>query len=417
MSNNDKNQLQQNKINASSVVCLIEGVITLLFLGLIYAWSIFRGPLAEMFPSWTATQVSMTFTISIVCFCFGGFTAGKISNKVSHRIVLFTSAVLIIIGFSLISFLLNADASARSLIVLYIFYGVFCGFAVGLSYNTLLGVVLRHFPGRAGMASGILLLGFGIGGLLLGGIVSKLVDLYDINRTFLILGILLAVILILASFLVKKPAIVATTSGEKAPELTGRTLMQAISKPTFWMLFCWGIAINIGGLLIINSAVPIAVRFGMIAIMGLVVSVFNGIGRPLIGMLLDKFGRKGTMMLNSFLLLIAGGVLLLGAMTGNAIFIYIGLPLVGISYGGSPTMLSAVINNFYGPKFYQVILGFATFSLAVSAIVGPLLSSKLQEASGGEYTTSFIMLMVVGVIAIIFSALMSIFSRKEGLEK
>jgi OFA family oxalate/formate antiporter-like MFS transporter len=403
------------------VVILITGTIMLLFLGLIYAWSIFRAPLTEIFTGWTPTQISLTFSISIVFFCVGGFTAGKLTAKLKHRTILLLSALCILIGFSAITLLFDAESSGKTLVILYIFYGIFGGGGVGLSYNTLLGVVARWFPGQTGMASGILLLGFGIGGLLLGKIVTILDSAVGIQYAFIILGALLAVVITIGSLIIKIPnsaptAVASTNASAPTAEVKSYTLGEAVKTGTFWCLFLWVVFMCIGGLLVINSAAPIAVKFGSTAVMGLIVSVFNGVGRPVIGTIYDRIGRKKAMTINTFIMLIGGIALTLGQITGSAIFIFVGLPLIGICYGGSPALLSAATNKFFGPKNYQVILGAVTFSLAIGAIVGPLLSSKLQEISGGEYTTSFIMLIVVAVIAIVVNILLAVTSKKDGIE-
>lgn len=402
---------------------LVIGTVMLLFLGLIYAWSIFRAPLAGLFPEWTPTQVSMTFTISIVCFCAGGFLAGKLAFRIKHSRIILLSAISVLLGFSLIAIFFDKEAPGKTLALLYICYGILGGGGVGLSYNTLIGVVARHFPGKAGMASGVLLLGFGVGGLALGSLVRVFDASVGIRLAFLYVGLILTAVLLAGSFFVRLPASAPnaaanTGTGGAAAQSYSKsyTLREAMSRPTFWMLFLWVIFMCIGGLLVINSAVPIAERFGMLAVLGLIVSVFNGAGRPLIGILLDVLGRGKAMMLNTCVMLLGGASLLSGQMTENTLFIYIGLPLMGICYGGTPALLSAIVNNFYGPKNFQLILGAATFSLAVAAIIGPLLSSKLQESSGGEYTSSFIMIVIVAAAAVLINFLIAFFSRKDGLE-
>ena len=170
---------------------------------------------------------------------------------------------------------------------------------------------------------------------------------------------------------------------------------------------------SVGGLLVINSAAPIAVRFGLAAILGLIVSVFNGVGRPLTGTLLDTIGRRRAMALNSFIMLSGGVVLLFGSLSLNPVFICIGFPLMGISYGGAPTLLAGVINGIFGPKNYQIILGTATCSLGVSAVIGPLLSSRLQESSGGEYTSSFVIIIVAAFLSLLLSTLLDVFLRRS----
>ena len=400
-------------------IVITEGVIALIFLGLIYAWSIFRVPLSEVFPSWTPTQMSATFSISIIFFCIGGFLAGKISLVVNHRMVFIISAASLCLGFILLFALIDDNKFLSSLIVLYVFYGIFVGLGVGIAYNALLGIVVRWFPGKVGLASGILLLGFGVGGLLLGKFIDILSKSIGINNTFLVLGIVLPAIIIFIALSIKKPK---SSQYRDAIEDNSKgivndvTLKTATSKPTFWIIFVWNIFMSTGGLLVINSAVLIALSFGMVAVMGLIVSVFNGIGRPLIGCIMDIVGRKTTMMINTLLLIVAGMILTIGSLSQNVIFIYIGLPLIGICYGGAPTLLSAVINKFYGELNYQVILAAATFSLAISAIVGPMISSRLQEISNGEYFSSFVMLIVVGLIALCFCLQISRYATKEGLE-
>ncbi|MDR0854039.1 MAG: MFS transporter [Clostridiales Family XIII bacterium] len=406
------------------IVILATGTLMLLFLGLIYAWSIFRAPLTAIFTTWTPTQISLTFSISMVCFCTGGFVAGKLSAKLKHRTILLLSAASILIGFAGISFLFDSASSGKTLVVLYIFYGILGGGGVGLSYNTLLGVVARWFPGKTGMASGILLLGFGVGGLLLGKVVTILsASSLGIQYTFITLGVLLAVIILIGSFIVKIPTspVAAPQAKGSAPtaaadEVKNFTLGEAVRTKAFWLLFLWVVFTCIGGLLVINSAAPIAVKFGSTAVMGLIVSVFNGVGRPIMGTTYDKLGRKKAMTINSFIMLVGGAALIFAQLTGSLLFIFVGLPLIGICYGGSASLLAAASNKFFGPKNYQVILGAATFSLAVAAIIGPLLSSKLQELSGGDYTSSFVMLLVVSVIAIVVNSLLTVFSKKDGLE-
>ena len=98
------------------------GTLTLLFLGLIYAWSIFRTPIGELFPDWSISQLSLTFTISMIFFCLGGFAGGLLSKKLSIRVRMIISAVMLLIGFFAVS-MVKTDAPGSSLTMLYLFYG------------------------------------------------------------------------------------------------------------------------------------------------------------------------------------------------------------------------------------------------------------------------------------------------------
>jgi OFA family oxalate/formate antiporter-like MFS transporter len=305
-----------------------------------------------------------------------------------------------------------------------VFYGVFGGGGVGLSYNAIISSVNRWFPGKIGMASGVLLLGFGIGGLALGSVVNQLAARIGIMPVFAILGVAMAAILFVLSFPLRTPSADEQVSlsagngdeqGVKAKPLSpvrDYTLPEMLKTPTFWIFFCWVTTASIGGLLVINSAANIAVFFGAPAVLGLIVSVFNGVGRPGIGLSYDRFGRSKAMLMTCGFLLTGGVILILGAVTGQAVFIFIGLPLIGISYGGAPALTSASAMGFFGPKNFPTNLATAMFALIPAAIIGPLVSSKLQESSGGEYLTTFIMLVGVGVLALLLTFILNAVSKK-----
>ncbi|MBQ4595654.1 MAG: MFS transporter, partial [Firmicutes bacterium] len=123
-----------SKTNTNRWIILIMGMIILLFLGLIYGWSIFRAPLSEFFPSWNTSQMSMAFTVSMIFFCLGGFFSGQMLKKVSHKVLLAGAAVVLFIGFFGVS-MLDTGNSAKSLIMLYLMYGVLGGGGVGIGYN------------------------------------------------------------------------------------------------------------------------------------------------------------------------------------------------------------------------------------------------------------------------------------------
>ena len=137
---------------------LYLGVATIstLFLGLIYAWSLFRAPFSEVFKTWTVAQMSMTFTISMIMFCLGGLIGGQLGKKFGVKMRILIAAVLLLVGFFMVSTLNPADASG-SLMKLYIFYGIFGGGGVGIGYNAVITTITKWFPDKVGLASGIML--------------------------------------------------------------------------------------------------------------------------------------------------------------------------------------------------------------------------------------------------------------------
>jgi OFA family oxalate/formate antiporter-like MFS transporter len=400
---------------------LSVGTLLLLFLGLIYAWSVFRSPLGAMFAAWTETELSVTFTISMSFFCLGGFFSGLLLRRLRARYILLLSAAMLLIGFGGAS-ALDADDAAKSLILLYVFYGVACGTGAGLGYNSIISSVVGWFPDRPGMASGVLLMGFGMGGMLLGGVVSVLIGRLGLPATFVALAGLMTAVLLIGSILIAPPERTAELSGARSGAgRTGRTAREyaptrMLTSPPFVLCFLWIVLMGSGGLMVMNSAAVIAESFGAPAVLGLVVSVFNGVGRVLFGALFDKLGRRSAMRLDALFMVAAGLALFAGGAADNLLLIFIGLPLAGTGYGGMPALASAVVNRFYGVRHYAMNFSIMNFSVIFSAFIGPLLSSALFEGSGGSYSGTFIAIVLFSLVGIALNVAIGTVSRRYGFE-
>ena len=402
--------------------------LALLFLGLIYAWSIFRTPISEIFPDWSVSQMSLTFTISMIFFCLGGFAGGLMSKKLSVRVRFLISAAMLFIGFFAVS-MVDPAKPASSLIMLYIFYGIFGGSGVGIAYNTVIGTMNKWFPDKVGLASGIMLMGFGLGGLVLGSVVNGMIGSMGLLAAFRILGIVIAIVCAAAAFIIKVPDVsesaalaeLAAASASGKTEIAGSddaaslktdyTAGEMLSTARFWFFTLWAILLNSAGLLVINSAANISVAFGGTAVLGMIVSLFNGAGRIVAGNNFDRFGRKAATIVNNAFMLGAGVFLTLGGMSGKYIFILCGLVFVGLAYGGCPTITSAYINKAFGPANFPTNFSIANFSLIPAATIGPMISSALLESAGGSYNTNFYAIIGFSIGALIMWVLLNISSR------
>ncbi|MBQ9272486.1 MAG: MFS transporter [Mogibacterium sp.] len=404
------------------------GTLTLLFLGLIYAWSIFRTPFGEMFPDWSISQLSMTFTISMIFFCLGGFAGGVLSKKLSLRIRLLVSAVMLLVGFFAVS-MVKPESAGSSLMILYFFYGVFGGGGVGFAYNGVIGALNKWFPDKVGLASGIMLMGFGLGGLVLGSVVNSMIGSMGLLPVFKILGVVICIVCALAAFIIKVPdekesaelaVLAAAASKDKAEEtvkeeapVKNYTAGEMLRTSRFWFFTIWAILLNSAGLLVINSAANISVAFGGTAVLGMIVSLFNGAGRIVAGNNFDKFGRFTSTLVNNAFMLAAGILLTLGGFTGAYVFILCGLVFVGLAYGGCPTITSAYVNKAFGPANFPTNFSIANFSLIPAATIGPMISSALLESAGGSYNTNFYAIVGFSALAAVFWVLLNRASKGE----
>ena len=397
------------------------GTLTLLFLGLIYAWSIFRTPFGEMYPDWSISQLSLTFTISMIFFCLGGFAGGLMSKKLNIRVRMLISAAMLLVGFVAVS-MMKADSPGSSLTMLYIFYGVFGGGGVGVAYNGVIGTLNKWFPDKVGLASGIMLMGFGLGGLVLGSVVNSRIASMGILPVFRELGGMICAVCVLAAVIIKAPGAedtsalaglsVKKTADNEAPA-HNYTAVEMLKTPKFWFFTFWVILLNSAGLLVINSAANISVAFGGAAILGMIVSLFNGAGRIIAGNNFDRRGRFFSTLVNNAFMLAAGILLTLGGMSGKYIFILCGLVFVGLAYGGCPTITSAYVNKAFGPANFPTNFSIANFSLIPAATIGPMISSALLESAGGNYQTNFYAIVGFSLAAAVFWLLLNRASRDE----
>ena len=372
---------------------LLSAGILLLFLGILFAWSMFRVELIAIFPTFTAAQLSLNFTIASIGFCLGGFLGGKFSHRWNQRVSVRIAAVLVLAGFYLCSFMEGLEPE-KALLLLYAGYGALGGLGVGIGYNACVSGSSPWFPGAMGLVSGALLMCYGFGSLLVGLLVEALSDTTGVFGVFRLSAVALFVLMMAGSFFLHKPIPAAGAADH------GCTPGQMLSRGSFWVYFLWNTIDASAGLLVINSSANIALAFGTAASLGMIVSLFNGAGRPVTGAIMDRLGQfKGMLIMNS--LLILGGLLLvLGAKTGLAIAVFVGMILVGICYGGGVTISAKVINDLYGPKHYGVNFSLSNFCMIPAAFIGPYISGVLQDRSGGTYDSTFLMVVILALIAL-----------------
>ena len=377
---------------------LAVGVVLLLFLGLIYAWSVFRAPLAEEF-GWSAPQLSVTFSISMMMFCIGGFVSGLITAKKGYRLTMILCAVFLAAGFILAS-------RINTLMGIYLTYGLLCGFGVGLGYNVVISTIVKWFPDRQGFVSGVALMGFGFGGMLLGTAGAKMIAAIGWRTTFVIFGIVFGVMVLLGMLVLRGASDDLTQqlmSGEKkaASSFEELTPAQMLRRRNFWIYFIWAIVLSAAGLAIINESAPFAqavTGFDLTraaAVAG-IVSVFNGAGRVVSGLIYDKFGYRITMFITCVLFLLSAAALI-GCFTAHSYVLLIAaFALIGTSYGFVPPTNSAFAATFFGRRHYGVNFSLINMNLIPASYLGPL-------CGGGDYMRTFLFIIGFAVCGAILT--------------
>lgn len=392
---------------------LVIGVISMLFAGVLYAWSILKTPLTNEF-GWSASQLALNFTIAMSFFCIGGLLGAQISKRVGHKIALMLAGILSVLGF-----IVTGSLQDSSIIMLYISYGVLAGTGIGIAYNVIIATVSAWFPDKKGLCSGCLMMGFGASALILGNISNTLFQSnLGWQSTYIILGIAICAVLVLSGILLQKPdsqvvfpepkSVKATQS--EAFERRDYSSIQMLSRPSFWLAFiCISFLAAVGSSVIsfakdlaLSVHAPEALAVSLVGVL----SVCNGFGRILTGALFDSMGRRKTMICANILTIGAATVTLLAVTFGSLPLCIIGLCLTGMSYGACPTITSAFTSSFFGMKYFSTNMAFMTFTVMGGSLIATA-SNKILEITGG-YTGAFIMLLSLSGIALI----LNIFIRK-----
>lgn len=374
---------------------LVLGVILLLFLGLIYGWSIFRSPLQSEF-GWTDSQASLTFSISMMTFCLGGLVGGIINKgKNGFRINLIAAAILLAIGFF-------SASNIQSLMGIYLSYGVCCGFGVGLGYNTAISTIVKWFPDKQGLISGITLMGFGFGSMILGTVAGAMIQSMGWRVTFRIFAVAFAIVMVVGALLLRNAGaefVAYLSQGSSkavtpAVEEVGAAVM--LRRRNFWIYFVWAIILSAAGLAIINSSAPYAQLFvgenlTLAASIAGIVSIANGVGRVIFGGMFDKIGYRLTMLIDCVVFVVASLVLMASFATKSMPVLVIAFILIGLAYGGVTPTNSAFIAYFFGRENYAVNFPIVNLNLIFASFLGPMVGN-------GGYMMTFGAIIVFAIV-------------------
>ena len=399
-------------------VYAIVGVIVLLFAGLVYAWSVLSTPIAAEFADWSKAQLSMTFTIVMIMFCIGSLLCGLLTGKLSAKMAVRIGAVLFLLGFFLAS-------RTQSLAMLYIGFGVLCGLSSGLCYNAVMSTMVRWFPDRPGLISGVLLMGFGGGSFIIGKLYQAWTpaEIGGWRASFLVMGIIIFVVLAICSFFFLAPGAdfvaPAAKNSKAAVKIAGKEYkpLEMVKKPSFWLYYVWAIALSAAGLALISQASGVvweasaSQTAGAVATIVGLISICNALGRVLFGGMYDKYGRSLSMQLVNILFIITSGVLILALAAKSVVVVIIGFILGGLAYSGITPTNSAFCRAYFGPVNYPVNFSLINSNL-IFASFGSTVSGALFDASG-SYNVTFFLIIGLAVVGILCSLAISALDKRE----
>ena len=375
-------------------------VLVQLALGAVYAWSVFVNPLIGQM-GWSRTQTALPFIVTVGVLFIGTLVGGRIQDRIGPRPVVLAGGIIYSVGVMLASLVSTPD----QLWLLVLTYGVVAGLGLGVGYIVPIAMLVKWFPDKRGLITGIAVAGFGAGALITAPVANRLMVADDVSQVFLPLGLAYLVATILGGAFFRNPS-----PGYRVPGFDGSRarvagtahsfkLGEALRTPQWYRLTAI-LALNVtAGIALISQAAPAAVEItGMSAanaasLVG-VFAVFNGAGRVVWGWTSDFIGR-----MRAFLAIFAVQVLcfaLLPSAMSVALFVVLG-SLVYLCYGGGFGTMPATAADFFGPDNAGGIYGAMIVGWSIGGVVGPLVIAAIADATGG-FTIPFYIIaaMVLG---------------------
>ncbi|GAA1899099.1 OFA family MFS transporter [Lapillicoccus jejuensis] len=404
-----------------------------LCIGQVYATSVYKTSMVAHFST-GQTEIGVVFSIAIVMLGLSAAVFGTWVEKVGPRRAMFTAACAWAVGFLVAAL----GIATTQLWLLYLGYGVIGGIGLGIGYISPVSTLIKWFPDRPGLATGLAIMGFGGGALLASPLSRQLLQAYDasykpsvssstadghaLTLLFVTLGVVYFLVMMVGVANIRVPATGWTPDGfdpssVKAP-LVGTqavTAAQAVRTPQFWLLwvvlFC-NVTAGIGILEQASpmiqdffrsgstSAVTVAAAGGFVGLL----SLFNMAGRFVWSSTSDAIGRKPV-----YVLYLGGGIvlyLLLATVGASATWLFVLLAALIISfYGGGFATAPAYLRDLFGTLQVGAIHGRLLTAWSAAGVAGPLVVNGFLDAQGKPGTLSAsayrpALLTMVGVLAV-----------------
>jgi MFS family permease len=387
---------------------------------LVYTFGVFLTPLTLEF-GWERGALSGAFSMTVLIVGGLGILAGGLSDKYGPRIGVTIGGLFLGAGFLLMS-------QINSLWQVYLILGLFIGVGGSFCFVPVLSTIPRWFAKRVGIAVGITMAGFGLGGVISPVLSQWLISSYGWRQSFIILGLITLILVIPLAQLIKyspqrvglKPYGEGGTTENRQPLALATeelSFIQAVKTSRFWIFSLMQFCLFFCEHVIVVHIVPHAGDIGIPAIIAAsVLSIIAGIsviGRLGIGFVSDRIGSRLTQGVCLSLMTLA----LIWLLFAKEIWMfYLFAVVFGLAYGGVVSLLTVVAVELFGLKFLGTILGGLFFIGMAGGAVGPPLGGSIFDITG-NYSLAFLICVVVCTVAVILSLVLLRYKGKTGMAR
>jgi OFA family oxalate/formate antiporter-like MFS transporter len=389
-----------------------------LSIGSVYAWSVFVKPIVRQ-SGWGFRDVQFTFSIAILFLGLSAATLGHFVEKHGPRRAGTLAAVFFGLGIAGAGIALKTN----HILLLYLCYGVLGGIGLGVGYIAPVSTLVKWFPDKRGLATGLAIMGFGFASLISSPIIQRLIVTVGLAKTFFFLGAAYFAVMFLSSQYLAPPKPGWMPKGYKQRPVSAgerRTendlaANEAVRTRRFYWLWLM-LFINVTcGIAVISVASPMAQEvIGMTAsqaaaMVGLI-GLFNGGGRIVWAALSDYIGRANAYTAFFAIQLVAFFLL---PKTSSALVFQGLLFLIMTCYGGGFSCIPAFIGDLFGTKQLAAIHGYTLTAWAAAGLAGPIFAAWLRQRTG-NYSGTLSVSLVMFALALVISLLIRMEGREPG---
>ena len=387
-------------------IILISSCFINLCIGSMYAWSIFAAPMASYLSkitgvSLTAGALAIVFTVTNSVGPITMIAGGKINDTFGPKKVIFVGGLLFGGGMILSGF-------ATGLGFLVFAYGIVTGLGIGMVYGCTISNSIKFFPDKRGFVGGITTACYGFSSVIVPPVANVLINNFGVTAAFKIIGTTFLIIVCVCSFFIDKCPVGFIPEGWTPPVSQGNKLNQddtnwkgMLANPVFYVMILVLLCGAFYGLMCSSLTSPLAQgMIGMsVAAATTVVSIlalFNTGGRIIAGYVSDKIGRNNTLAI-AFVLAIIGLTCLYISGKGDVTTFYIGIMIVGVSFGAFMGVFPGFTADQFGTKHNSVNYGIMFIGFAISGYFGPTVMKNVYAADH-SYQRAFLIAAVLCVI-------------------
>jgi OFA family oxalate/formate antiporter-like MFS transporter len=375
---------------------LLGGFLLSLMGGMSYAWGSFVLPLVEDW-GWSTAQANLPFTVMIIVFSITMIPAGWLQDKYGPRKVAFVGSILFFVGYSLAALMRYFPFPTW----LTMTYGIGVGLACGLTYSTIAPTARKWFSDRPGFAVSLAVMGFGLAAVIFAPLKKTIIGLLGVDGTLFALGIFITVVSLIGAKLIRNPPnewippenTNSNSQLKVKPKVIEELSPSEFIKTTRFYILWLALAAVIGGGL---TAIGLLTAYGEIelqlapAFAALAVSFYslaNGLGRPVMGWMADRWGSIRVMI--GVYIIQSSVFIIFPWVATNYLLLFICSLLLGLGYATTFALFPVVVSKISGTKHLGMNYGLVFSAFGLGAITS-LIGSWLLDLTG-SFTPAFLL--------------------------